>query len=86
MMVLSKINGKPVNNMRQLVETIDRCKGRFVTFTLINGMPLTLDIQRMKAATPRIMERYRIPADRSLGFVKKDHDSDMAPKENGNVA
>ncbi len=86
MMVLTKINGKPVNSMRQLVETIDRCKGRFVTFTLINGMPLTLDIQRMKAATPRILERYRIPADRSLGFVKKDHDLDASPKENGNVA
>lgn len=69
MMVLTKTNDKPVHNLSELVKTVDSCRSGFITFTMSDGTPLTLDIKRLREANPRILTRYRIPADRSPALV-----------------
>lgn len=60
------VNGEPVRNLRHLAELVDACRTGFITFKLANGIPIMLDARKLREATPRILERYRIPADRSL--------------------
>ena len=67
LLVVKKVNGKPVRNLRMLAEVADGCKEQYITFTMQDGRPITLDIQRLRDATPRILKRYRVPADRMLG-------------------
>ena len=67
MMEVKKVNGEPVRNLQMLAEAVDKCKSQYITFTMQDGRPITLDIQRLRNATPRILKRYRIAADRMLG-------------------
>lgn len=61
-----KVNGHRIRNLRQLVNAVEAAKGTFITFLLHNGMPMTLDLQHLREATPRVLRHYRIAADRSL--------------------
>ena len=64
-----KVNGRRIRNLRQLVNVIEAAKGESITFSLHNGIPLTLDLRHLRAATPRVLRLYRIPADRSLNLA-----------------
>ena len=63
------INGEKVRNMKHLVELIEGCKEGFLCVMVDADTkydtPLYLDAKLLREATPRILERYRIPADRS---------------------
>jgi hypothetical protein len=63
------VNGEKVRNLRHLVELIDGAKGEFLRFGIDGNHEwdslLVLDLAALREATPRVMERYRIPADRS---------------------
>lgn len=63
---VSEVNGEPIRNLRHLAELVDNCRSGFITFKLGNGIPIMLDAKKLREATPRILERYRIPADRCL--------------------
>jgi len=63
---VTEVNGTKVRNLRHLAELVDRCRSGFITFKLDNGVPLMLDVQKLRDATPQILEQYRIPADRHL--------------------
>ena len=67
MMEVKKVNGEPVRNLQMLADVVDGCKSQYITFTMQDGRPITLDIQRLRDATPRILKRYRIAADRMIG-------------------
>ncbi len=71
MLPVVKVDGRRVRNLRQLVKLVEASKGPAITFTLQNGTPLTLDLQHLREATPRVLRRYRIPADRSPGLESK---------------
>ncbi|MBR0458850.1 MAG: trypsin-like peptidase domain-containing protein [Victivallales bacterium] len=61
-----KVNGHRIRNLRQLVKVVEAAKGTSITFSLHNGMPLTLDLQHLREATPRVLRLYRIANDRNL--------------------
>ena len=64
--LVRKVNGKPVHNLRELIHMVETCESEFITFTLGDDLPIILDTKKIRNATPRILERYRIPADRCL--------------------
>ena len=45
---------------------VENCKDKYITFMFEEDTPVTLDLVKLRAATPRILERYRISADRYL--------------------
>ena len=63
-MVLVSINGKKVRNLREAVELVESCQDEYITFEFEGDVPVTLNIGKLRAATPRILERYHITADR----------------------
>jgi S1-C subfamily serine protease len=65
---VTEINGKKVTTVREVMEAVDKQKDGFITFLLANSMPVILDVENMKAATPRILELYGIPAERSTNL------------------
>ena len=64
MLALRSINGQKVHNLREAVEMVESCKDEYITFEFGGDMPVTLNIGKLRDATPHILERYRIPADR----------------------
>lgn len=69
------VNGAPVKNLRHLVELLSSTTEEFVRLTLDDNteydVTLFLDVKQLREATPRILERYRIPADRSSDLMGK---------------
>jgi len=63
-------NGNKVKNIRHLMQIIDSCKDGFICLGLDMGdefdVKMVVDAKELHEATPRIMERYQIPADRSV--------------------
>ena len=64
--VLISINGKKVRNLKEAIEMVENCNDEYITFMFEEDFPVTLNLAKLRAATPRILERYRIPADRFL--------------------
>ena len=63
-MVLDSINGKKVHNLREVVELVESCKDEYITFEFEGDIPVTLNIGKLRAATPAILDRYHITSDR----------------------
>ena len=67
--LVRSVNGEKVRNLRHLVELIEACHDGFVRFGLDCGdewdVKIVVDAKAMIEATPRVMARYQIPADRS---------------------
>jgi len=63
------VNGTKVRNLRHLVELVDSCRDGFVLFGLDRGdewdVKMVVDAKELREATPRVMARYQVPADRS---------------------
>ena len=63
------VNGTKVLNLRHLAELVDGCTDEFLRFGMDDNdewnIDLVVDTAQMREATPRVMERYAIPADRS---------------------
>jgi S1-C subfamily serine protease len=67
--ILKTVNGEKVHNLKELISVIEKTKGEFVIFAFEEDPPIILDAKKMREATPRIMERYRVPADRSKNLM-----------------
>ena len=69
---LDTVNGVKVRNLRHVAELVDGCKDEFIRFGLDDDDPwneeIVVDRAQMAEATPRVMKRYQIPADRSEGL------------------
>lgn len=65
---VDSINGVKVKNMKHLIELIENSKNRFIEISLENKGRVVIELKKLKEATPRILERYRIPFDRSTDF------------------
>lgn len=63
--VLASVDGKKVRNLKDLIAAVESARGEFITFAFEEDPPVTLDTKKMREATPKILARYRIPADRS---------------------
>ncbi len=66
---IRSVNGVKVRDLRHLVELVDGAKGEFLQLGIDDNNEwdslMVLDLAALREATPRVMERYRIPADRS---------------------
>ncbi|MBP5545239.1 MAG: trypsin-like peptidase domain-containing protein [Kiritimatiellae bacterium] len=66
---LDTVNGVKVRNLRHLAELVDGCGDEFIRFGMDDDDPwneeIIVDRAQMREATPRVMERYKIPFDRS---------------------
>jgi len=63
---LNAVNGRKITNLKEFISIIENSKDEFITMTFgAQNYPVTLDLAKLRAATPDILERYRIPADRS---------------------
>lgn len=63
---LKSVNGKRMKNLREFISFIENSTDEFITMCFgASNYPVTLDLARLRASTPAILERYRVPADRS---------------------
>ena len=63
---LVAVNGKKIRNLKELVEIVEKCEDEYITFNFDEDLPIILNLKHLREATPRIMKRYRVPADRFL--------------------
>ena len=67
--LVRSVNGTKVRNLRHLVELVEECRDGFICFGLDEDtewdVKMVVDAKTMVEATPRVMERYQIPEDRS---------------------
>lgn len=61
------VNGKAPRDLAEVVELIEGAHG-VVEIMLTSGAIIALDTDEVKAATPRILDRYRVIKDRSPGL------------------
>ena len=63
------VNGTKVKNLRHFVQLVESCRDGFVRFGLDRDdewdVKMIVDAKELRDATPRVMQRYQIPADRS---------------------
>lgn len=71
------VNGTPVRNLVHLVSLVDACKDEFIVFGMDMGdertVNIVLDTAEARIATPRVMDRFGIPADRSEDLREGAH-------------
>ena len=67
--VLTSVNGQPVRNLREFIAMVEGSDEEFITWCFgKDDYPVTLDLRKLRATTPAILERYRVPADRSASL------------------
>lgn len=60
-----KVNGQPINNLKDLVRIVEEGNEPFVSFTDRWGASVVLDRKAVEARNGEILEKYRIKSDRS---------------------
>ncbi len=68
--IVEKVNDKRIKDLEQLISIVNDTKKGFIVFQLKNKTKIVFDIEKLKQSTPSIMDRYRIPRDRSLDLNK----------------
>ena len=63
---LISINGQKVHSLKEVVDMVDNCTEKYITFLFDDDIPVILDLDHLREATPRVLERYRVPSDRYL--------------------
>ena len=69
--IVEKVNDKEIKDLKELISIVEKTKKGFIVFQLKNKTKIVLDIEKLKKSTPLIMNRYRIPKDRSLDLFPK---------------
>ena len=70
-LIVEKVNGQKIKDLKQLISIVQNMKKGFIVFQLKNKTKIVFDIEKLKQSTVPIMNRYRIPSDRSLNLVAK---------------
>ena len=60
------MNGKAVNNLRELVQVVDACKQQYLKFELQYDVTVIIETTVARAATKDIMAMHNISDDRSI--------------------
>lgn len=68
---VDKINGKTPGNLKDLIDTIENMKDGFLEISLKNHTKIVLEVEKLRKTTPSILQRYRIPVDRSPDLLNK---------------
>jgi S1-C subfamily serine protease len=71
--LVRSVNGTPVQNLRHLASLIEASPSGYLRFGLDMGdewdVDMVVDVDELRAATPRVMTRYQIPSDRSSDLL-----------------
>ncbi|MBE6374222.1 MAG: serine protease [Lentisphaerae bacterium] len=69
--LVSSVNGVKVRNLRHLIELLEKKNDGYAILKFDQqNTPMVLDLKQFRAATPRILEKYQLPADRSRAYRK----------------
>jgi hypothetical protein len=63
-----KVNGQQPRDLRHLIELLEAETG-IVKIDISKGMSIVLQASDVRESTPRILERYRVPRDRSQDLL-----------------
>eukprot|EP00741_Cyanophora_paradoxa_P010920 tig00020553_g10557.t1 len=63
--VVKAVNGAPLRNLRHLVDLVGGTADRFICLDLEFGHQVVIEAEAGRRATPTILARYRVRADRS---------------------
>ena len=70
--LVASVNGVPVRNLGHLIKMLEeKTDGYAILRFHQEKQPMVLDLKRFRAATPRILEKYQLPADRSRAYRKQ---------------
>ncbi len=73
--VVSSVNGRKIDSLRDLVAAFDEETGGFHIIKFAgDSPPCILDAGQLKEANARILERYQIRTDRFLGPAEEEHE------------
>lgn len=64
-LIIKKVNGKEIGNIRELVRTVENSRGEFISFEDAGGKEIVLDRKQVEKENPDILKTYRINSDRS---------------------
>jgi S1-C subfamily serine protease len=67
--VVRSVNGTVPRDLAHLAEIVDAATGKWLRVEIEEGFVMTLDIAAARAALPRILKKYGIPADRSANLL-----------------
>ena len=70
-MIVTKVNDKKIKDLKELISIVENTKKGFIVFQLKNKTKIVFDVEKLKQSTSPIMNRYRIPRDRSLNLIQK---------------
>lgn len=64
-LAVEKFNGKPIKNLKQLVDLVESCSEEYLTFELDMKTLVVLDNEKAKQSTREILDVHAIPSDKS---------------------
>jgi len=64
-LIIKKVNGKDISNIKDLVKIAENTKGKFVSFEDTTGIEIVLDRKQADRKNPEILKTYKINSDRS---------------------
>ena len=63
--VVKEVNGHPIRNMRDMIETIETCQNPYYVILTENDTEIILDREKVLERNSKILQRYFISSDRS---------------------
>jgi S1-C subfamily serine protease len=81
--VVTKINGSPITDMKDLISKIENTKDKYLEIELENTNRIVLDVAKSKEASARIMARYKVESDRSEDLIAEKPAEPAATPKSG---
>lgn len=67
-LVVTKLNGKPVSSLQDIIKTVENTKKQFIELTTENNEQIVIDVKLAKQNNTAILNKYLILDDRSDNF------------------
>ena len=64
-LIIKKVNGKEIINIKELVDIVENFEGDYVSFEDVNGKEIVIDRKQAEKTNHQILKIYRIDSDRS---------------------
>jgi hypothetical protein len=71
MLVVDKVEGRNIRDLKELIRIVESAKGEFVRFQGSDGHTIVLKREGVEKRNRSILRRYGVPADRSENLQKK---------------
>jgi hypothetical protein len=71
MLVVDKVEGRNIRDLKELIRIVESAKGEFVCFQGSDGHMIVLKREGVEKRNRSILHRYGVPADRSENLQKK---------------